>query len=220
MKTVFTLVLTIVGLGLSVLAQTKSNLLSDDAMFSVDAKVAFTKDPVDPEFRKIVGEKPFEPNRYATGSLNGVAYKYFFSDGSASFEGSRGNGIEYRSGAMANWDIRCEKDPIDDSKSCILSIYDLRILIDSLSGPAVSIGLDTYPGRSTAIRFDQQPAITGGEIIKGEQAKRILAELKTAKQVTTRYSPWPSGGNADKTFELYGFNEAFAYVNWVLTKIK
>lgn len=197
-------------LGSAVFGQEKADLIPADAKFTPDQKNSFYTWP------------DGRVSATAAGTLNGVAYSFFFS-GSGSIEGAPGNGLEYKGrDAKKNWHVSCKKDLIDDSKTCYMDIYDLTIFVSSKLGTFVSVGGQTVPGSSVVIRIDDRPAITSsskGPFV-GQQASEIVTGLKTAKRVVTRYEKWPSGVNVDKAFELYGFNEALAYLNWAVSKIK
>lgn len=86
----------------------------------------------------------------------------------------------------------------------------------------ISVGTRKYPGSLIAIRIDDNEPFRAFEKdnFKGEEALKIINQLKIAKQITTRYTKFPSPGSTDDTFEVYGFNEAFQYINWAFSKIK
>lgn len=216
MRTIW-LSITILILGLGISGQ-KADLIPGDAVFTPDTKIEYTKDFLEPEWRKNTRDI-FVPLKYATGTINGVAFKFYYSDSSGSIDGQKGNGLD---GAGQNWSVGCKKDPIDDTKQCRMSIYDLSITVHSDGSPVVYIGASHDPGSNVVIRIDGEKAISipEGTQFLGRNAPQIIERLSTAKQVTTRYSKWPREGYQDKTFELYGFNEAYAYINWALKQIK
>jgi len=44
--------------------------------------------------------------------------------------------------------------------------------------------------------------------------------ISKAKTVTTRYYKWPKDYPIDNTWDVYGFNEALAYIRWAVVRIK
>jgi hypothetical protein len=87
---------------------------------------------------------------------------------------------------------------------------------------ALLVGSNTSPGSNVAIRVDDTPAFTGNEKAPfiGVNAQKVIDALKAGTRVTTRYVKWPQNTNVDASFELYGFDEAYDYVNWALKQIK
>jgi hypothetical protein len=188
--------------------QSTSDLISSERPFSVGAKV--------------VAENT---NRYEIGSLNGVAYRFSYANGSGVFEGLPGNGIEtgYKPGRdfLDSWFTGCEKDHIDDSKLCFMHRENLWISVDPRGSAVVWIGADHFPGSGIAIRIDGRPAIRSRNAeFTALQTKQIIQQLKSGRQVTTRFQEFPNNFSTDKTFATYGFSEAFSFINWAITKIK
>lgn len=202
--------------------QAKADLIPADEKFTKDAKVEYTTDYITPERRKLVGLPAFEPLRVEIGTINEVSYRFYYSDGSGSFEGSKGNGIDYKRDVGENWSVSCEKDPIDDSKYCVATKNGLYIFNFSKSGLYVSVGSNNYPGSEVAIRVGTNPAFFSNEKAQfnGAKGSEVLKAFTDGKQVTIRYQEWPKGYDTVRTFDLYGFNEASRYIKWAVSKIK
>lgn len=88
----------------------------------------------------------------------------------------------------------------------------------------ISIGSSHYPSSSVALRIDsKKPFYTTADndgVFSSAQTKNIIAQLRSGKKITTRYAKWPYRSSVDEIFELYGFNEAYLYIQWALRKIK
>lgn len=199
--------------------QERVDLIQASEPFTPSGLVSMTDVSMENRARASMRMPLEKPHKIESGSLNGVQYRFYYTDGSGSF----GNNLD-RIGMPDldnNWRVACKKDAIDDSKYCYMSFHDLTVWKFSSGGYRVSVGGETYPGSEVAVRIDGAPAITGSkEIFGGPNADKIIEGLKAGKQVTTRYVRWPAGTNKDDTFQLVGFNEAFSYINWALSKIK
>lgn len=190
-----------------------------DAKDLIPSYLKFTPDSVIQREASVID--PRRSSQTASGRINGVAYRFYYSDGSGTFEGTQGNGVDYRRSMAENWSVGCKKDAIDDSKFCYMQIFDLWIWRFGPERYMVSIGAKHYPGSGIALRIDQHPASTAKESgFTGPEALALIEKLKTAKSVTTRFQEWPNGYNTDQTFALYGFAETFQYVNWAYDQIR
>lgn len=165
-----------------------------------------------------------ESGKRETGELNGVIYRFYYSDGSGIFVGKPGNAGTYMDRTDTNWDVQCKKDPVTDRKHCQMKIKDLWLFVYPKGRVTVSIGHEHYPGSSVTIRIDQGAPISTSAHQDGDfnpqTSLRLVQQLKKAKSVTTRYMKWPYRSWDDETWELYGFNEALAYATWAVDRIK
>lgn len=169
------------------------------------------------------------PTYHEVGVLNGVAYRIYFLDGSGSFEGAKGNGIDPKVIAdrniddfKKNWMISCREDAVD-ILACGIVIPGISVIIDTKGQDFVAIHGDGDPrGAIVEIRLDNALNFVGGKDSRfdGSTANQIIDRLKTAKQVTTNFRRPNNRQNVTRTFDLYGFNEAFTYVKWVVSKCK
>jgi hypothetical protein len=103
-------------------------------------------------------------------------------------------------------------------------IKDLWVYVYPKGRTTVSIGRENFPGSSVTIRIDQGAPITVSARNDGDfdaqTSQRVIQQLKKANVVTTRYMKWPYQSWKDETWELYGFNEALAYMTWAVARIK
>ncbi len=155
------------------------------------------------------------------GIINGVAYRFFYSDGSGSFEGGRANGVSYDA-VNPNWKTYCFVDPISDAKACKMSINNLGIVVSQDGRENVLIGSDHFPGSEIVVRIDGETPIRAAAKFGfgAGTAKRIIERLKTAKKVATRYQEWPNSYVTDRIWELYGYRETLSYIRWAVKHIR
>lgn len=216
---VFVLFIAISGLGQ---AQSASKL---DLLVSVDS---FSPNSVVTQ-----GESAFiGPNsKIESGELNGIAYRFYYSDGSGSFVGRREGALTGSSpfgasnAAKENWSVGCHKDAISDKKTChMLILGRLSVVARPKGSYSVRIGFDHFPGSTITIRIDDGKPITDSASNDGQFppqiSAKLVSQLKKASKVTTRYMQWPYRYWVDETWELYGFNEALQYVTWAVEKIR
>jgi hypothetical protein len=208
------LLLVIVATAASAQTVVKRNLIHSNSPFTPTAKVEETS----------AGSlSTIEMSKRETGELNGVAYSFFYTDGSGTFAGASGNTATYKDKRDTNWEVQCKKDPVTDRKHCQMKIKDLWIFVYPKGGVTVSIGHEHYPGSNVTIRIDQSAPISTAHHdgdFDPQTSLRLIRQLKKAKSVTTRYMGWPYRSWNDETWELYGFNEAFSYLTWAVNRIK
>ncbi len=169
------------------------------------------------------------PTYHEDGSLNGVAYRIYFLDGSGTFEGVKGNGVDPKvivgrniDDLEKNWMISCREDAVD-ILTCLMVFPGISVLIDTKGQEFVAIHGDSDPrGAVVEIRFDSAEKVVGGEDSRfgGTTANRIINRLKTANQITTSFERTKTQTHIIRILDLYGFNEALSYVQWVVGKCK
>jgi hypothetical protein len=140
------------------------------------------------------------------GRLGGIIYS-FLSTGSGQFRGQND---------LLRWDISCNVDIIDDSRSCLVSKGDIYVHVVDRGAlrSAVFIGHDVYPGSEVTIRLDSGVAISAAERgWNGEAADHLIERMYVASVAATRFRPWPSG-LTDRITELAGFKEAHRFAVW------
>src|SRR5437773_7877408 len=108
------------------------------------------------------------PTYHEDGLLNGVAYRIYFLDGSGTFEGVKGNGLERiwnknKSAAEGlkdiadmkkNWMISCREDAVD-ILTCIMVIPGISVFIDTRGQEFVAVHGEGDPrGGIDGIRVD------------------------------------------------------------------
>ncbi|MFC7513873.1 hypothetical protein ACFQUU_02525 [Herbaspirillum sp. GCM10030257] len=154
------------------------------------------------------------------GVLNGVAYKVYYSDGSGIFAGKEGNNLGVGEQLGSNWDIECKTDAMTDKKTCSMHRGDLWVYVHGTGKAVVSIGAEHFPGTSVAIRIDGGKPISTSSAndgdFSGAASASLIAQLKKAKSVTTRYMKWPYQQYIDDTRDAFGFKEAFQYITWAV----
>lgn len=167
-------------------------------------------------------------NKVEQGVLNSVHYKFYYSDGSGTFSGSK-NGELAAPGNFemgADWNVACKKDAMTDKKTCTLNRKHLYITVNSHGHISVFIaGSDEqYPGTPVAVRIDSHRAIHSSSGSNGSfthrQSIEILRQLKSGSKMTTRFEGWPYGNNEDTSFKLYGFREVYKYIRWAVKRIR
>lgn len=176
------------------------------------------------------------PTYHEDGVLNGVAYRIYFLDGSGTFEGVKGNGIERKwnknktaaeglkdiADMKKNWMISCREDGVDDLV-CGMVIPGISVLIDTKGQEIVAVHGEGDPrGAVVGLRLDNGANFAGGKGSQfvGATATQIVEGLKSAKRVTTSFRGPNARTSITKTIDLYAFGEAFTYINWVIGKCK
>jgi hypothetical protein len=165
------------------------------------------------------------PIKTESGNLNGIAYDFFYSDGSGLFAGTPGNVLDSTEAWESNWKVGCEKDAITDQKTCSMQRGDLRVWLDSKGRSEIYIGASHYPGSLVVLRIDKTSPLTiNSRIFNGSFGYRespwIIKRIATAKSITTRYQKWPDQNYQDETTSTYGFNESLAFIRWAVVRIK
>lgn len=194
----------------------KPTLITSNRPFTSNGKIEFLRDDSKPTEITI--------HKVESGSLNGVHYNFYYTDGSATFSGQKGNNDSSHEPYDSNWHIVCQKDPITDNILCYMSIKDLIVFVSPGGKAIVNIGHDHFPGSTVSIRIDSGKSIT--QLIKDngslspKNSLKTIKQLRSAKIVTTRYMEWPYETWADETWEIYGFNEALSFLYWAVDHIK
>ena len=143
------------------------------------------------------------------GTLRKVAFSIWETDsGGGSIQGEIGVDPDDPV-AEAIWSLTCRMDKIDDSRSCHLRRGDLFVFRTE-TGHLVDVGSDNYPGSSISIRVDDHPPLTAPAktAFQEAQAKRVLGQLRSGRNVVTRYQKWPYESYIDTEISLYGAAEA------------
>lgn len=198
------------------------NLIDTNEKFNPTGKIiitdSFNRKTADTDKHTIEVEKL----KTEKGNINGVAYDFYYSDGSGTFAG-----IKEKCDYSTNWTVSCKKDPFEnfisgnmyfDKGNLSISIYKKG----DISVPIITIGHSHFPGTTVLIKIDSLVYESDVKqlLFTPEQTREIIEKLKTAKKIVTRYHKWPYKANIDSEFELYGFNEAYTYLNWAVKQIK
>lgn len=196
------------------------DLIASDKPFSSSGTIAI-KDQNVPGF-----SRPENFIKAEQGMINGVAYRFFYSDGSGTFAGTQGNTLDPSEDKDSNWSVRCSKDSMTDVKSCMMEMNFLAIYIASVGLPVVLIGSNGNIMEDAMLRIDAGKPISTYSTLGARYRQfndpmnePILKKLKQAQTVVTRHREL-GNGMIDRKWDIYGFNEAFAYINWAVSHIK
>lgn len=106
-------------------------------------------------------------------------------------------------------------DRITDENSCTVLLSHNHgksdgspIVIFARGGMSFGVMGDDFPGEKEAIRVDSNPAYVFDDFLSGDRAKRLLNEIRSGKNLTTRYSEWPYHVNRDRTLQICNLAEA------------
>ena len=186
----------------------KHNLIASDAPFGAGSTI------------KLEGGLKIE-----RGLLNGVRYEIYYSDGSGRFAGSPERTFDpQETSSLLDWMVGCSKDSITDTKSCWMNHGDFSITVFGDGKTFVHIGDHHYPSSEITIRVDQDaPISANSKAFSGAFSPiisdKIVGRIAKAKTVTTRFNRWPEGSPTE-TWNVFGFNEALAYLKWAFARIK
>lgn len=197
------------------------DLVASDKPFSSSGTVTI-KDQNVPGF-----SRPENFIKTEQGMMNGVAYSFFYSDGSGTFAGTQGNTLDPSEDKDSNWSVQCAVDAMTDERRCFMQMNFLVLVVFSSGPPVVLIGQDHDTSVDVMIRIDAGKPISAhagtGPRYRGqfsaETSAKIIKRLKQAQTIVTRHRQF-GRGTLDRKWNLYGFNEAFAYINWAVAHIK
>ncbi|MGP9572794.1 hypothetical protein ACT3RL_17995 [Halomonas sp. AOP5-CZ2-32] len=165
----------------------------------------------------------YELWRSESGIYEGLRYRIQYRDGSGTFQGDYEStlGTQDILRRVQNWSVRCRVDRIDDTRRCFLNKEGLTVGIWKDATPYISIGSSHYPGSSITVRADKNQPVVASERsgFSPAQSQNILNQLKVSSSLITRYQEWPYESNVDKSIDLYGFNEAWDFLQIVYNSI-
>ena len=211
----------------------KFSIVTGIACAAIGLVVIFEAAAADVAETLIVSDGPFYPSgqvstqsllskgdlhKVEEGEVNGVRYRFFYTDGSGSFAGKPGNSLTPSETMRENWRVGCNKDIMSDRVSCYAKILDLTIVITDERLRFVRVGKDHYPGSEVANRAGRYAThvASSGEQYGCSESREILSEMQNGTTVSTRYQEWPRKSFRDQSFELYGFEEVYAYIQWAV----
>lgn len=130
-----------------------------------------------------------------------------YSDGSASV----GLGTDFLD---FGWSIDCRVDAMSDRRKCSFYSETGGLLVDYGTGAAPQriciVGHD-FPGRNGMIRVDDKPPVVTNSA-GCVPASRLLAQLSSGQNVTTRRFEWPYDHPRDHSHTLNGFGKVLEVV--------
>ena len=208
----FLLILVVAGSSFALEKVVKPSLIQSDQPFTPNGSV---------EMDEMRRHSRIDVNKIESGSINGVSYRFFYTDGSGSFSGRAGNTLKLTERIAENWSTRCIKDAMDDSVACMATLGDLTISIHKDGGRYIVIGTSHYPGTPVSIRVNggKPDSAQSDHQFRPPISDQILASLRNGDQVSTRYQEWPYERNIDKSFQLYGYEEVMSYLEWAISHI-
>ncbi|WP_414461764.1 hypothetical protein [Hyphomicrobium sp. DY-1] len=143
---------------------------------------------------------------------DGFEYRYF-SDGSGSVN------LDSDELSMHKWNVRCQTDKMDDSRSCTLSRMDAPLIVlfaGERKPTAICAGMHDFPGKQAMFRID------GGHPIKADRSGCIsghaLAEALKAKKITVRHVKWPYEAEIDTEVIPTGMTSAIGLTEYLFSK--
>ncbi|HDS1796977.1 MULTISPECIES: hypothetical protein [Pseudomonas] len=155
-------------------------------------------------------------HRIETGVLDGIKYRFYYSDGSGLVQGLAENVLDVLKDKYSeNWSLRCRKDEMNDTHYCSMTREALTIGAFGATSRFVSVGSEYFPGSSIAIRVDKQEPITApaNPGFTNSQETALIAAMSTGTSALTRYVQWPYEANKDKKISLFGFKSALAIID-------
>lgn len=153
--------------------------------------------------------------RVETGVLNGIKYRFYYTDGSGSVQGLTENVLDVLKDKNGeNWSIRCRKDEMNDTHYCAMTRQALTVGAFDTSSHFVSVGSEHFPGSSIVARVDKQDPVTAAAKsgFTTSQETSLIAAMSSGTSVLTRYVQWPYQTNKDKKISLYGFKSALEII--------
>ena len=156
------------------------------------------------------------------GELNGVKYRFYYSDGSGTFAAEQGNKVDITESAFENWDTRCIKDAMTDEVACRAFFRDFALLVTQAGDMKIVVGSDHYPGSNVALRIDDGVPMVAPSAAQfsAAQSKQLAESLRNGQTVKLRYQEWPYEANVDKSFTLHGYEEVYAFLQWAVTNAR
>lgn len=154
-------------------------------------------------------------HRIETGTLNGVKYRFYYSDGSGSVQGLPTNVLDVlKDKYNENWSLGCKQDGMSDTHYCRMSRASLMVGVSGASSYFVQVGNDHFPGSAIAMRIDEAAPITAPAEpgFSPKQEAALVAAMNGGTSVLTRYVEWPYESNKDRSISLFGFGTALQLI--------
>jgi hypothetical protein len=107
-----------------------------------------------------------------------------------------------------NYTVERSVDPITDEQKCMVSNRlagggAILATVNGKEGLKLMLTGEADPGNETiTIRVDKNKPHDRDSVFSGDDATAILSELRKGTEVSTRYTPWPEGGNNDRKFQV------------------
>jgi hypothetical protein len=158
--------------------------------------------------------------RHEQGVLNGAEYKVYYTDGSAVIQGEAGTPLS-SADYTDNWRLACKNAGAGNPYHCTLRKGDLLLRQDADDRLSLNVGEQHQRGSQLLLRVDTNWAVTAPADagFSTEQTDKLLAQLRTGKQVDTRYQHAARQGASDQTISLFGFGPALQILGTVLDQL-
>jgi hypothetical protein len=126
------------------------------------------------------------------------------------------------------WHISCDKDPLYDIKSCLMSYHALYIRVSAVPGVeerrvGIAVGFDNHaPGSVMAIRMNDEPPFVADAKVGFDvtTSALILQKLSANPKVLTRYTKRQDSYPTDERLQIFGFAEAYECLHWIVQHMK
>lgn len=165
----------------------------------------------------VEGDHKYSPKE--VGKVNGVQY-YLYGDGSGTVQAEPDADIFSDPRNKRTWRLRCERDPIDNSKSCSATFGDTWLMVRSRGADLISVGTEHFPGSATTMRIGNRRFDTSDSDGDFPQSAQMIPLLKDGTQVATRYMKWPYKSWIDEEFSIHGAHAALQVIRWVIRNSK
>ncbi|MSU91892.1 hypothetical protein GE300_20210 [Rhodobacteraceae bacterium 2CG4] len=118
-----------------------------------------------------------------------------------------------------NWSADCTRDKVTNVRRCFAGTFGasprtapFQVYFLGKSGPYISAGLHTYPGRKPLVRFDNDSKpytiSDDGGVSSQQPQMSVVNRMLTASTANVRYHSWPKGSR-DMVVDVRGFREAW-----------
>jgi hypothetical protein len=133
-------------------------------------------------------------------------------------------GGTYHEQQLEGWNIRCQKDPSDNSKYCSSVKRDLRVgvLQDQAGSFSYRVILgdgNIYPGSEQTLQIDNDPPLSADQ--KGfddTTSREIIERMQKATQVKVRYRT-REGGYAETDIAVGRFYTVVSHIHQILQSL-
>jgi hypothetical protein len=120
-----------------------------------------------------------------------------------------------------NWSADCTTDAVTGMSRCFAATFGrymdsrgnaidagnlpFQVYFDDQRGPFLSVGTNTYPGRTPTVRLDDGEPV---HLAERKQQLELVVKMIDARTARARFHVWPTG-HEDMIVDLQGFGEAW-----------
>ncbi|MQW93379.1 hypothetical protein GFH30_04965 [Acinetobacter wanghuae] len=123
--------------------------------------------------------------------------------------------------ASKSWNISCSVDQITDEKICMIYKFGVRIMKSSKLGVLISVTGDTEKLNTRQyqyLRVDKNPAFKTHSLFTGNDAIKIISQMKNGSMAYTRFYEWSD--SYEESLSLYGFSAAYQTMNLMFQRLE